>query len=197
MDMGGMHMEGMDMGDTALPHGSEFTVLRVDVAQESIERLTLPERLSAIEHHALEDAVNRDNPRRFALARQMPLWTINGRSFEMDGVADDEIVRLNTLEVWQFDNLLEGDDQMVHPMHIHGVQFQIIERQVAQDTNEGWETVSAGYVDEGWKDTLLIMPGERVKLLLKFEDFAGTFVFHCHTLEHEDLGMMRNYRIEE
>jgi len=196
MKMGGMNMGGMDMEDKTLPQGSEMTVLHVDVTQESSERLTLPERLSSIERYPLEGAVNADNPRRFALARQMPLWTINGRSFEMDEVAEDEIVRLNTLEVWEFDNLLEGDDQMAHPMHIHGVQFQIIERQVAPDTAEGWETVRAGYVDDGWKDTLLIMPGERVKLLLKFEDFAGTFVYHCHTLEHEDRGMMRNFRIE-
>jgi FtsP/CotA-like multicopper oxidase with cupredoxin domain len=196
MNMGGMDHGGMDMGATTLPQGSEFTVLRVEVAQESNESLTLPAQLSAIERYSLEDAVNQDNPRRFALARQMPLWTINGRSFEMESVAEDEIVRLNTLEVWEFDNLLEGDDQMAHPMHIHGVQFQIVERQAAPDTREGWETVRAGYVDEGWKDTLLMMPGERVKLLLRFEDFSGMFVYHCHTLEHEDMGMMRNYRIE-
>jgi len=196
MDMGGMDMGAMDMGATTIPHGGEFTVLRMDVAQESSERQALPERLSSIERYSPEDAVNADNPRRFALTRQMPLWTINGRSFEMDSVAEEEIVRLNSLELWEFDNLLEGDDQMAHPMHIHGVQFQIIERQIAPETAEGWETVRAGYVDEGWKDTLLIMPGERVKLLARFEDFAGTFVYHCHTLEHEDMGMMRNYRIE-
>ena len=52
-----------------------------------------------------------------------------------------------------------------------------------------------GYVDEGWKDTVLVMPGEGVRLLLRF-DFPDLFLFHCHNLEHEDLGMMRNYRAE-
>lgn len=53
-----------------------------------------------------------------------------------------------------------------------------------------------GGVDEGWKDTVLVMPGERIKLLMAFRDYPGTFVYHCHNLEHEDAGMMRNYRVE-
>jgi hypothetical protein len=50
-------------------------------------------------------------------------------------------------------------------------------------------------VAEGWKDTVLLMPGERVRLLLRFEDFTGLYLYHCHNLEHEDQGFMRNYRI--
>lgn len=59
----------------------------------------------------------------------------------------------------------------------------------------GWESVSAGYVDEGWKDTVLLMPGERVRLLLRFAGHAGTFMAHCHILEHEDMGLMRNIEV--
>ena len=73
---------------------------------------------------------------------------------------------------------------------------QILERQVAAGQKAGWDSVRAGYIDEGWKDTLLIMPGERVKVLLKFEDYEGLFMYHCHNLEHEDMGMMRNYLIQ-
>ncbi len=58
------------------------------------------------------------------------------------------------------------------------------------------ECVRDGFVDEGWKDTVLFIPGMRVKLALKFEDYAGFFPLHCHNLEHEDLGMMRNYLIK-
>ncbi|MBU2602539.1 MAG: multicopper oxidase domain-containing protein [Actinobacteria bacterium] len=87
------------------------------------------------------------------------------------------------------------EEEMAHPMHVHGLQFQVLERQVRPEMAANWETVSAGYVDEGWKDTVLVMPGERVRLLLKFEDFTGLYLYHCHNLEHEDLGMMRNYRV--
>jgi len=58
------------------------------------------------------------------------------------------------------------------------------------------ETVSAGRVEEGWKDTFLLMPGERVRIRVRFERHAGLFVYHCHNLEHEDMGMMRNFLVE-
>jgi blue copper oxidase len=74
--------------------------------------------------------------------------------------------------------------QMPHPMHLHGLQFQVLERE---------NVTHNGYVDEGWKDTVLLLPGERVRLLVKFEEFTGLYLYHCHNLEHEDMGMMRNY----
>jgi FtsP/CotA-like multicopper oxidase with cupredoxin domain len=51
-----------------------------------------------------------------------------------------------------------------------------------------------GYVDEGWKDTALLMPGELIRILVDFHDYPGLFLYHCHNLEHEeDMGMTRNY----
>ncbi len=83
-----------------------------------------------------------------------------------------------------------------HPVHVHGLQFQILERTLDPVYDDGsFDTIIANYVDEGWHDTVLLLPGERVKVLLKFDDFPGLFLFHCHTLEHEDNGMMRNYRV--
>ncbi len=201
-EAGGM---GMMMGRSpAIADGSEFTVLRVRIASASDAKQALPERLSTISRHRLEDAVNRERPRAFTLAMQGMLWTINGRTFEMENVAEDEVVALNTTEVWEFINqpgrmgggMMRGmSGEMAHPMHIHGPQFQVIERNVRPEMRAKWETVSAGYVDEGWKDTVLLMPGERVRLLLRFEDFTGLYLYHCHNLEHEDQGLMRNYRI--
>lgn len=219
VEMGGPMMGGMEMPDTTtLPHGEETTLLTVNIAQDSTEILTLPERLSAIERYALSDAVNDDAPRTFEIAMINETWSLNGRTFQMDAVAEDEIVQANSLELWEFVNVVNGggmgsmpghdmgnmggtddvmtEDQMAHPMHVHGVQFQILERTVDDAFREGWETVSAGYVDEGWKDTVLLMPGERVKLLMRFGSDLGLYVFHCHNLEHEDLGLMRNYLVQ-
>jgi blue copper oxidase len=131
--------------------------------------------------------------------------TINGRVFEMDAVARDEIVGLGNLEIWEFANLEGGGGgmgmgmmnmAMPHPMHVHGVQFQVLGRQLARGSESAYQELSAGFVDDGWKDTVLVMPGEKVQLLVRFENYAGTFLYHCHNLEHEDAGMMRNYRIE-
>jgi FtsP/CotA-like multicopper oxidase with cupredoxin domain len=191
--MGGM----MGRGNTNMPQGAEFTVLRIKVDREVKDHSPLPERLAAIQRYRVEDAVNRQNPRVFEVAmRGMGAWTINGRSFEMEGYASDESVKLNTLEMWEFDNQTNSMGAMAHPMHIHGVQFQVLDRGVAPQFESVWETVRAGYIDEGWKDTVLLWPGERVRLLIRFDDFPGLFMYHCHNLEHEDQGLMRNYMIQ-
>jgi blue copper oxidase len=213
---GGM-MGGMMGGRNSLANGAPFTILEVKIDREaSGERSALPGQLAVIERYRVEDAVNGNRPRTFTLGmggmrmgRGMMgggmTWTINGRSFEMEKVAQDEIVQLNTQEAWVYDNLSRGGGmgmmggmmQMAHPMHIHGVQFQVIERQADADFSRDYETVREGFVDDGWKDTVLVMPGERVKLLVRFEHFPGLYLQHCHNLEHEDLGMMRNYKVIE
>ena len=201
--MGGMMggMGGMMGNSGALPNGARFEVLRVRIEKKASERHLLPEKLSTISRYQLKDSVNARKPRNFDLFMQQMTGTINGRRFQMDAVADDEVVRLNDLEVWQFANLgggmgMMGGGSLPHPMHIHGVQFQVLERQVEQAFRSEYRTVSAGFVDEGWKDTVLVMPGERVRVLIKFDDYTGLYLYHCHNLEHEDAGMMRNYRVK-
>jgi len=211
VEMGGMMMGGMMMDSTTtLPQGDVFTILQVNIERAATSIQVLPEHLSTIERLQANDAVNSTAPRTFEVAMINENWTINGRSFEMDAVADDEIVRSNTLEIWEFINVVNAGgmggmsmggstqtgDQMAHPMHIHGVQFQVLERTVDDGFTEGYNTIREGYVDEGWKDVVLLMPGERVKLLVRFGDNPGKFVYHCHNLEHEDLGLMRNYEIQ-
>lgn len=116
----------------------------------------------------------------------------------MEGVAEDEIVKLDTLEVWEFANdaSMGMMGMMAHPMHIHGVQFQLLERSVTPELANAWQSISAGYVDEGWKDEVLLMPGERAKVLVRFKDYTGLFAYHCHMLEHGDTGLMRNYLVQ-
>jgi hypothetical protein len=130
-------------------------------------------------------------------------WTINGRTFEMTATARDEVVKLGDLEVWQFNNqagggmgMMGGGMALPHPIHVHGLQYQVIERNISSVGRSAWDTLSDGFVDQGWHDTVLVMPGEQVKVLLKFEDFSGLYLYHCHNLEHEDMGMMRNYLVE-
>ena len=190
---------------SAAPGGDVlFPVLRVKVDRLEDSAPTLPERLPTIRGQVEGEAANRSSPRSFSLEMgRMMRWTINGRTFEMMETARDEVVRLGDLEVWQFTNqtgggmgMMGGGMELPPPMHIHGLQFQVIERQVNQAGRAAWETLSDGFVDEGWHDTVLVMPGESVKILLKFEDFTGLYLYHCHNLEHEDMGMMRNYRVE-
>jgi hypothetical protein len=195
--MGGM------MGGSSLPNGAPLDILSLKIGDEGADVAPLPSRLSTMERHSVKDAVNQKSPRSFMLAMQGMIHTINDRVFEMDSVAQDEIVQLGELELWEFFN--RGGNsmgmgmmnmEMPHPMHIHGVQFQVIGRQIAREYESAYQEISAGVVDDGWKDTVLVMPGEKVQVLVRFENYAGTYLYHCHNLEHEDAGMMRNYKIK-
>lgn len=122
-------------------------------------------------------------------------WGFDGRRFELNGVDDHEVVPFNTLEVWEIVNQT-APVAMNHPIHIHGAQVQVLERSVGPTFADGWNSVNRGYLDEGWEDTFLLMPGGRAKILIRFEDHAGEYVYHRRNLEHADAGMMRNLRVQ-
>ncbi len=85
---------------------------------------------------------------------------------------------------------------MAHPIHLHGQQFQVLSRTIGAGEAEDYATVKDGLMSSGWKDTVLVMPGEKVKIIKAFDDFKGPFMYHCHNLEHEDMGMMREFLVE-
>jgi len=85
---------------------------------------------------------------------------------------------------------------MAHPIHLHGQQFQIVSRSISGDVAAEYASVRDGFIESGLKDTVLVMPGERVRIIKPFQDFKGLFMYHCHNLEHEDMGMMRDFLVE-
>jgi FtsP/CotA-like multicopper oxidase with cupredoxin domain len=165
-----------------------FKLMKFKVDRSSSVPFTLPSTLSTINPLNENQSVK---TRSFDIATMtgnegghdgMGKHAINGKTFDMERV--DETVQAGSTEVWEFDNT-KGDE--IHPMHIHGVQFQIIQRVGGRN-----EIIAS---EKGWKDTVLLMPGEKVKVIMTFPQYTGVFVFHCHNLEHEDDGMMLNYRI--
>jgi FtsP/CotA-like multicopper oxidase with cupredoxin domain len=184
----GISGRGMMQGQ-GLPNGAGLTIAKFKVGRKESKDHELPQELSRIDPFLVDETVNFYNPKQFFLTMNHMQWSINGRTFEMEDVDEDEIVKLGTKEIWQFNNTGGGMMHMMnmpHPIHLHGKQFRVIERKGVSHQ---------GYVDGGWKDTVLVMPGERVKILADFEDYPGMFLYHCHNLEHEDMGMMRNYYI--
>jgi FtsP/CotA-like multicopper oxidase with cupredoxin domain len=166
-------------------------IARFRIANGGAQKSVLPPRLSTFPALRIEDAVNRSRPRTFQLSMQRGQAMLNGRLFgRMDEVADDEKVKLGTTEIWEFTNDASFGMRMAHPMHVHNLQFRVIER-----SGPG-HALSAGFTDEGLKDVVLVLPGQRVKVLMKFENHTGIYLYHCHILEHEDLGMMRNYLVQ-
>jgi suppressor of ftsI len=181
------------MGSGGLAQGAPLTILRLKIDHPSTQRARLPDHFGTIDRYRLADAVNARAPRRIQTTMQHMGFGLNGRTFEMNAVAPDEHVRLGSLEAWEFDNSLASGmgmgmmGPMPHPLHVHAVQFQVVRRDgVAHE----------GYVDSGWKDTVLVMPGEKATALMRFVDYPGLYLYHCHNLEHEDAGMMRNFVID-
>lgn len=105
---------------------------------------------------------------------------LNGQSFDIDRM-DLHSVAGQTDE-WTFINATPMD----HPMHIHGGQFQLIERT--------WGSDSQKNLAPAWADTFNLRSGEMVKLLMHQKQ-PGMRMYHCHILEHEELGMMGNLMV--
>ena len=186
----GQTMPGME--SSRLPLGLGFNLLKLAVTAGDRAVTKLPAALSQVRPISLERAVER----KIELSMQHMQFLINGRAFRMDEIAFE--VQRGAVEVWHIRNPAVG---MPHPMHLHGFSFQVLERlgsppQVASAARFGkGRTVS----DLGWKDTVLVWPGETVRIAIDFShDFPGdqTYLFHCHNLEHEDGGMMLNFRVQ-
>ena len=204
--MGGMGGRGGMMGGgmmsvSSLPSGSDYPVLKVRVTKKEQGNNTLPKVLTPITALRVKDAQNAANPKTITLSMQHMSALLNGRSYKMNDIQPDEIIPVNTLQLIEFDNGFSGGMHgmmmdMPHPMHLHGEQFQIVKREVNSGSQENYQTVAAGFVNSGWKDVVLVMPGEKVTILKPFNDFKGMFMYHCHNLEHEDMGMMRDLLVK-
>lgn len=209
---GMMNMGMMGGMSSSIPLGSEYTIMKIVLDEMGTNNYELPANLAAFNRINPSEAINQNNPRSFKFFMQRMQWTINGRTWETTGVTDEETVKLNTTEIWELINgsggmmgnggmmggkgMMGGMMQMPHPIHLHQVQFNILERDVSNMDPSVWESVKDGFIDEGWQDTVLLMPGMKIKIIMSFKDFKGLFPYHCHNLEHEDMGMMRNYKIE-
>jgi FtsP/CotA-like multicopper oxidase with cupredoxin domain len=199
--MGGGMMGGGMMSVSTLPSGSDYPLLKIRVAKKEQGHSTLPKVLTPITALQIKNAANATSPKTIALSMQHMSALLNGRSYKMNDIQPDEIIPVNSLQLIEFDNGFDGGGMhgmmnMPHPMHLHGEQFQIVKREVSSGSSDSYATVSSGFVNSGWKDTVLVMPGEKVTILKPFNDFKGLFMYHCHNLEHEDMGMMRDYLIK-
>ncbi len=103
-------------------------------------------------------------------------WLVNDASFDPHRIDAD--VALGDLEIWRVVSELH------HPVHLHLDPFQVVSRRGAAPAPE----------DAGWKDTVDVRPNSYVDLAVRFTDYAGKYLLHCHNLEHEDMAMMAVFR---
>lgn len=106
---------------------------------------------------------------------------------------------LNSVEIWNLINLTDDS----HPIHLHLVRFQILDRRrfdAFAYQNEGVLRFRGAPIppepyEAGWKDTVRADPGMITRIIMRFEGFTGRYVWHCHILEHGDNEMMRPYEV--
>jgi FtsP/CotA-like multicopper oxidase with cupredoxin domain len=180
---GNLPMMGMMGGRPGAP----LPVLAFEASAGTGAHRTLPRRLAS---HERPDPGRVERVRRFSLDMGMmgmgmgrggrggDMFSINGRSFDMGRI--DERVRLGDTEIWEV-----AADMMAHPFHVHGVHFHVIGRGGG----------AAGPADAGLKDTVRVR--EPVRLLVRFTQptRGRPYMYHCHILEHEDMGMMGQFTV--
>src|SRR5215208_2528206 len=168
-----------------LGRGSTADVMRFDVIRKEKDLSRIPPRLADVEEPEPAKAAA---GRSFQFERGVPggPWLINGEPFDPERM--DARPHLDSTEVWTLDmgfGGLKNPTGVAHPVHLHLVQFRVLDRNGKKPFPE----------DAGWKDTVNLLPHEKIRILARFSGHRGRYVFHCHNLEHEDMRMMANFEV--
>ena len=161
--------------------GIDMNLLRFDITGNGNSGGSVPAAFNPITYYTLAEVTA--PPRPFTLsvaAGSMNIHKINLLSFDINRI--DWQTPLYAIEEWKITNATNE----YHPMHAHGMQFQIYSRNGITNLPPN---------EKGWKDTVLLNPFDVVRTLVKFNDYKGIYLFHCHNLEHEDDGMMLNFKV--
>ena len=185
-----MHF-GEHAATDAAANGAPLDLMLIRVARKAKYDRALPETLSRV---AAPDA-DGARERRFAFDHVKGVWRINGYSYRMTDTAFS--VQRGAKEIWEFRNTKPA---MPHPIHIHGFQYRVLERSGSPPhlSNLAASGGSVPVAETGWKDSVLLWPGETLRLLVDFgHPFPGdqVYMLQCHNLEHENHGMMVNFRV--
>jgi spore coat protein A len=167
-------------------------VMCFDVVREEADDSSVPATLRPIERLDPATAVTERNFE-FGFDQAAGLWTINGKPWDHHRI--DATPVFGTTEIWRISNgapthsdhtgPMDPARDHSHPFHLHGVFFQVLDRNGQEPP--AWE--------QGWKDTVSVGALEAVRIIARFDRYEGTYMFHCHKLEHEDRGMMGHFQV--
>jgi FtsP/CotA-like multicopper oxidase with cupredoxin domain len=165
------------LGDLIAP-GTQILRFDVDASMPSgeVDYCRVPSMLRPLPPIDLSEVVR---TRHFKFDRENDLWTVNGKIVDIEKVTAEP--KVNTSEIW----VLEGSGGWHHPVHVHVDEGRILSR------NGRLPPIH----ERGRKDVYVLRPGEVVRVLLRFSDFTGKYMMHCHNLSHEDHAMMIRFDI--
>ena len=121
--------------------------------------------------------------REFTFDRSGGVFTINNEPVDIENAA--AIVSPTTAQLWRLTNSSGG---WWHPIHIHSEFMRVLTRNGKRPPANEADGMAR-------KDTVLLRGGDSVDVFIKFRDFTGPFVFHCHNIEHEDMAMMARFDV--
>jgi blue copper oxidase len=150
-----------------------WDLLEIEVTRHRDDSAQVPGALPTVEHLAA--------PVRTRTFSFDGMGKINGLAYDMHRI--DFQVPFGDIERWVF----ATGGNAPHPVHVHGASFQVASRTGGRGAVQPWEA--------GWKDTVLLLDGETVEVLVRFDGYRGRYLLHCHQLEHEDRGMMQNFEV--
>jgi spore coat protein A len=156
-------------------------ILQFRVTYRAPDHSHVPSKLLPLPSWAVHVSTSPDRTWAFSMiaGANGPTWAINGKPFDPNRV--DARVKLGTVEAWE----LVNTTTVTHIAHVHGFPFVVLSR------NGNPPAPS----ESGLEDTVRLDPGDRVLIALRFADYTGRFMIHCHMLEHEDHGMMTTFEV--
>ncbi|MFO1313699.1 MAG: multicopper oxidase family protein [Burkholderiales bacterium] len=175
---------------SSLPDGAPFDLMQFRIRGDAFAHAVLPARLASLPAMPASDE---ERPLRLGFAKGR--WRINDRVYDT-GVTNVDVRRGST-ESWLLRNY---HTSAPHAMHLHGFQFRVTARETSPDHIAAMAVDDRGRLstDLGLKDTVLVWPGESVRIAIDFRipyPDAQLYLVHCHNLQHEDAGMMLRVRV--
>jgi FtsP/CotA-like multicopper oxidase with cupredoxin domain len=182
MGMMGRGMGGMMRGGTDSQSQTPQAIATLAYKDVAAKPVPLPSKLLEIETLPTPRKTRRiEFSMRMGMGGSMGMggnmgmaFLFNNKTFDPQRI--DASVQLGSIEDWDLVNV--DPDGMEHPFHLHVNPFQVISRNAKAEPYRAW------------KDTVLVRAQETVRIRIPFRDFVGKTVYHCHILDHEDLGMM-------
>jgi suppressor of ftsI/bilirubin oxidase len=199
----------MDAMGSGFGQDEVIDIAKFQIHEQVGDSPKLPVELIPMRRLTERDVSQPDRTIPIAIGMQHMSFQLNDKTFAMQDYGESEKIPLNTIQrmkIFHDSHMMGGGMHggrggmmgmmmsMPHPIHVHGQQFQVLSRRQS-NAEKGYESVKDGFIDSGWKDTILVMPGEEIDIIKPFNDYTGLFPYHCHILEHEDMGMMRNFYV--
>ena len=175
----------MEQEDPRKPKGTyagvqvlKFIVDRNPTEHDNSRVLTATTKLRDLPPIDLTEVAAR---RTWEFGRKNGVWTVNEKIFEINNPRAKP--KLGTAEIWK---LVNGGGGWAHPVHIHFEEGRILTR----------NGVAPPLHERGRKDVYPLFPGDTVEVFIRFRDFPGKYVMHCHNTPHEDHAMMVRFDLE-